>query len=40
VVITGKKSSQKFYESALDVAALLTVADPEQSRKLIPKYLK
>lgn len=40
VVITGKQSSQRFYESALDVAALLTVADPEQSRKLIPKYLK
>lgn len=40
VVITGKYSSQKFYESALDVAALLAVADPEQSRKLIPKYLK
>jgi hypothetical protein len=40
VVITGKQSSQKFYESALDVAALLTVADPEQSRKLIPEYLK
>lgn len=40
VVITGKQSSQRFYESALDVAALLTVADPEQSLKLIPKYLK
>jgi hypothetical protein len=40
LVITGKVSSQRFYESALDVAALLTVADPEQSGKLVPKYLK
>ncbi len=40
VVITGKVRSQRFYESALDVAALLAVADPGQSGKLIQKYLK
>lgn len=40
VIITGKRSSQRFYESALDVASILTVADSAQSGKLIPKYLK
>lgn len=28
------------YESALDVATILTVADPAQARRLIPRYLK
>jgi hypothetical protein len=40
VIITGKVSSQRFYESALDVATILTVIDPQQVGKLIPKYLK
>jgi hypothetical protein len=39
VIITGESSSQMFYESALDVAAVLAVADPAQSGKMIPKYL-
>ena len=39
VIITGKASSQPFYESALDVAAILAVGDPAQTAGMIPKYL-
>jgi hypothetical protein len=39
VIITGKTGTQRFYESALDVAALLAVGDPAQSAGMIPKYL-
>jgi len=40
VIITARRNSAPFYESTLDVAAILAVADPAQSAKLIPKYLK
>lgn len=39
VIITGKGNSQLLYESAVDVATILTVADSSQSSKMIPKYL-
>jgi hypothetical protein len=39
VVITAKRTTQLFYESALDVAVLLTVAPPVQSGRMIRKYL-
>lgn len=41
IIITGSRnaSSQSPYESAIDVATILTVTDPAQSGKLIPKYL-
>jgi hypothetical protein len=39
VIITGKASSQPFYESALDMASILAVADPAQSAGMITKYL-
>lgn len=39
VIISAKRSSQLFYESAIDVATLFTVADSAQSRKMIHKYL-
>jgi len=39
VIITGKRSSQLFYESAVDVATLFTVVDSAQSRKMINTYL-
>lgn len=40
VIMTGKASSQTFYESALDVATILAVNDPAQSGKMIQKFLK
>jgi hypothetical protein len=39
VIITARRNSKTFYESALDVAAILAVADPAQSVEMIPKYL-
>lgn len=39
VIITAKRSSQLFYESAVDVATLFTIADPAQSSKMIHTYL-
>jgi hypothetical protein len=39
LVLTGKRQTQLFYEAALDIATLFTVADPAQSRRMIYKYL-
>ena len=41
VIIIGnrKEKTQLLYESAIDVATILTVADPAQSGKMILKYL-
>jgi len=39
LIITAKRSSQLFYESALDIATLFTVADSVQSARMIHKYL-
>ena len=39
VLITAKRSSQLFYESALDIATLFIVADSAQSARMIRKYL-
>lgn len=39
LVLTGKRTTQLFYEAALDIATLFTVADPAQSRRMIYKYL-
>lgn len=39
VVIEGKSNSQPFYESALDVAALLAVDHSGRCGMMIPKYL-
>jgi hypothetical protein len=38
VVVTGR-SSQLFYEAALDVTTLFTVAEPESASQMIRKYL-
>ncbi|HWS89876.1 MAG TPA: hypothetical protein VN282_23110 [Pyrinomonadaceae bacterium] len=40
VIITGRGTSQPFYEAALDVASLLAVADPAESVRMIRKYLR
>jgi hypothetical protein len=39
LVLTGKRQTQVFYEAALDIATLFTVADPAHSRRMIHKYL-
>jgi hypothetical protein len=39
VIITSKRTLDTFYESALDVATILTVAGPGLTAKLVPKYL-
>ena len=39
LVLTGKRSSRLFYEAALDMVTLFTVANPAHSRSMIYKYL-
>jgi hypothetical protein len=39
LVLTGKRQTQLFYEAALDIATLFTVADPARSRRMIYKYV-
>ena len=39
LVLTGKSQTQLFYEAALDIATLFTVADRAHSRCMIYKYL-
>jgi hypothetical protein len=39
LVVTGKSKTKLFYEAALDIATLFTVAEPAHSRRMIYKYL-
>lgn len=39
VIIIARRNPKTFYESALDVAAILAVGDPAHSVGMIPKYL-